>query len=140
MKAHGANHVNVLLPLLENYLNQPAPPTEGACGPSTGRRRCVCPDDGSGRGVLRALPRGVVVHDRIRESVIIMVGELCAFLAPTDPRVPHIINKLMAALATPSEQVQAAVAACLPALVKCIKDGAFWFSVPTRSGTNALGR
>ena len=46
------------------------------------------------------------VHDRIRESVIIMVGELCAFLAPTDPRIPHVINKLMAALGTPSEQVR----------------------------------
>jgi hypothetical protein len=46
------------------------------------------------------------VHDRIRESVILMVGELCAFLAPTDARVPHVINRLMAALSTPSEQVR----------------------------------
>ena len=66
----------------------------------------------------------MLVHDRIREAVILLVGELCAFLASTDPRIPHVINRLLAALGTPSEQVQAAVANCLPALVKSIKDGA----------------
>jgi len=31
MKAQGEKHINVILPLLEEYLNQPAPPSEGAC-------------------------------------------------------------------------------------------------------------
>eukprot|EP00123_Amoebidium_parasiticum_P018627 comp24257_c0_seq1/m.44983 comp24257_c0_seq1/g.44983 ORF comp24257_c0_seq1/g.44983 comp24257_c0_seq1/m.44983 type:complete len:2647 (-) comp24257_c0_seq1:496-8436(-) len=61
------------------------------------------------------------VHDHIRESVIICVGSLAKHLAPTDPKIPPTINKLVAALKTPSQQVQEAVAKCLPPLIQAIK-------------------
>jgi len=79
-----------MLPIVENYLNMPAPASE--------------------------------VHDRVRESVILLVGELAAFLAPTDPKVPSVLKQLLGTLTTPSEQVQMAVANCLPGLVKSLKD------------------
>ena len=63
------------------------------------------------------------VHDRIRESVIVLLGELGQFLKSDDPRIPNIVSKLVAALSTPSEQVQSAVGSCLPPLVKSLPDG-----------------
>lgn len=63
-------------------------------------------------------------HDSIRQSVIILTGSLAKHLAKTDPQVKPIFSKLMAALATPSQQVQQAVANCLPPLCGAMKDEA----------------
>ncbi|XP_047142571.2 stalled ribosome sensor GCN1 isoform X1 [Hydra vulgaris] len=63
-------------------------------------------------------------HDVIRQSVIILTGSLAKHLSKTDPKIKPIFLKLMAALTTPSQQVQEAVANCLPPLCLAIKDDA----------------
>lgn len=60
-------------------------------------------------------------HDRIRESVVILLGATAKHLEPSDPRIPTIVDKLLETLRTPSEPVQIAVAECLPPLVKVLK-------------------
>lgn len=58
------------------------------------------------------------VHDRIRESVVILYGDLACHLKPSDPRVTNIIDRLLSTLDTPNEFVQYAVSDCLAPLVK----------------------
>ena len=55
-------------------------------------------------------------YDIVRQSVVILMGGLARHLDKEDPKVKPIIGKLIAALATPSQQVQVAVANCLPPL------------------------
>ncbi|CAG8561777.1 6442_t:CDS:10 [Ambispora gerdemannii] len=61
-------------------------------------------------------------HDRIRESVVIWFGALARHLDANNTRIPIVIDKLLETLKTPSEAVQAAVADCLPPLIKTMKD------------------
>lgn len=55
--------------------------------------------------------------DYIKEAVVILLGRVARHLAPTDTRIPVIINRLVEALRTPAEQVQMAVSDCLSPLV-----------------------
>ena len=57
-------------------------------------------------------------YDIVRQSVVILMGGLARHLEKDDPKVRPIIGKLIAALVTPSQQVQEAVANCLPPLGK----------------------
>ncbi|KAL1450518.1 hypothetical protein WDU94_002871 [Cyamophila willieti] len=50
------------------------------------------------------------------------MGSLARHLEPTDARIKPIVKKLIEALSTPSQQVQEAVANCLPPLVNSVKD------------------
>ena len=56
--------------------------------------------------------------DRIKEAVVILFGRVARHLDESDSRIPSIVNRLVEALQTPSEQVQMAVSECLSPLVK----------------------
>lgn len=63
-------------------------------------------------------------YDNIRMSVVIIMGSLARHLDKDDEKIQPIVNKLLSALATPSQQVQEAVANCLPYLIPSMKDQA----------------
>lgn len=69
-------------------------------------------------GYLSKTVKKSEVHDRIRESVVIIYGALACHLKPSDPRVTEIIDRLISTLDTPNEFVQYAVSDCLAPLVK----------------------
>ncbi|KAF5004352.1 hypothetical protein FDECE_9156 [Fusarium decemcellulare] len=60
--------------------------------------------------------------DRVNEAVIIMYGALARHLTPGDPKIPTVIDRLVATLSTPSETVQYAIAECLPPLINSCPD------------------
>lgn len=62
--------------------------------------------------------------DSVRQSVVILMGSLARHLDRDDPKVKPIVSRLVDALSTPSQQVQEAVANCLPHLVPAVKDEA----------------
>ncbi|EPQ55338.1 ARM repeat-containing protein [Gloeophyllum trabeum ATCC 11539] len=55
--------------------------------------------------------------DYIKEAVVILFGRVARHLDRSDKRIPTIVDRLVEALKTPSEQVQIAVADCLGPLV-----------------------
>lgn len=59
--------------------------------------------------------------DYIKEAVIILFGRVARHMPPTDARIPIVVNRLVEALKTPSEQVQIAVSDCIAPLVPSIK-------------------
>lgn len=63
-------------------------------------------------------------YDNIRQAVVILMGSLARHLDKDDERIQPIVKRLLAALSTPSQQVQEAVANCLPHLMPSIKDEA----------------
>ncbi|XP_075424511.1 stalled ribosome sensor GCN1 isoform X2 [Ascaphus truei] len=63
-------------------------------------------------------------YDAVRQSVVILMGSLAKHLDKSDPKIKPIVAKLIAALSTPSQQVQESVAGCLPPLVPAIKEDA----------------
>ncbi|BGP36319.1 translational activator of GCN4 [Rhodotorula kratochvilovae] len=65
---------------------------------------------------------GDEAQDHITEALVILFGRLARHLDPADPRVKTVIGRLVDALKTPSEVVQAAVCDCLPPLIKVIKN------------------
>lgn len=63
-------------------------------------------------------------YDNIRQAVVILMGSLARHLDKDDERIQPIVRRLLAALSTPSQQVQEAVANCLPHLMPSVKDEA----------------
>ncbi|XP_078600399.1 stalled ribosome sensor GCN1-like [Branchiostoma floridae x Branchiostoma japonicum] len=63
-------------------------------------------------------------YDAVRQSVVILMGSLAKHLNKDDPKIKPIVAKLTETLSTPSQQVQEAVANCLPPLVPAIKSEA----------------
>lgn len=65
--------------------------------------------------------KGSKKQDRIRELVIILYGSLGRHLDASDERLTIIVDRLLATLDTPSEDVQYAVSECIAPLVKSIE-------------------
>ncbi|XP_055374977.1 eIF-2-alpha kinase activator GCN1 [Condylostylus longicornis] len=63
-------------------------------------------------------------YDNVRQAVVILMGSLARHLEKDDERIQPIVKRLLAALSTPSEQVQESVSNCLPHLMYSIKDEA----------------
>lgn len=62
--------------------------------------------------------------DNIRQAVVILMGSLARHLDKDDKRIGPIVQRLLAALSTPSQQVQEAVANCIPHLIPSLKEQA----------------
>lgn len=65
--------------------------------------------------------KGSKKQDRIRELVIILYGSLGRHLDASDERLTIIVDRLLATLDTPSEDVQYAVSECIAPLVKSLE-------------------
>ncbi|KAK7087777.1 stalled ribosome sensor GCN1-like [Littorina saxatilis] len=63
-------------------------------------------------------------NDTVRQSIVILMGNLARHLDSDNPKVKPIVAQLVSALSTPSQEVQESVANCLPPLVPSIKQGA----------------
>ncbi|XP_078730009.1 LOW QUALITY PROTEIN: stalled ribosome sensor GCN1 [Lampetra fluviatilis] len=63
-------------------------------------------------------------YDAVRQGVVILMGSLAKHLDRSDPKVKPIVAKLVAALSTPSQQVQESVANCLAPLVPAMREDA----------------
>lgn len=63
-------------------------------------------------------------YDNIRQAVVILMGSLARHLEKDDKRIEPIVKRLLSALSTPSQQVQEAVANCLPHLMPSVKEEA----------------
>ncbi|XP_055603671.1 eIF-2-alpha kinase activator GCN1 [Uranotaenia lowii] len=63
-------------------------------------------------------------YDNIRQAVVILMGSLARHLDKEDERIQPIVNRLISALSTPSQQVQESVANCLPHLIPSVKEQA----------------
>ena len=61
------------------------------------------------------------VNDIVKQSAVVLLGALAKHLEKTDPKIPNILDTLLAALSTPSQAVQQAVANCISPLVSAIK-------------------
>ncbi|KAF9561868.1 ARM repeat-containing protein [Agrocybe pediades] len=59
--------------------------------------------------------------DFIKEAVVILFGRVARHLDAADSRIPEIVDRLVDALKTPSEQVQIAVSECLSPLVTLMR-------------------
>jgi len=62
--------------------------------------------------------------DPVRQNVVILMGKLAKDMDKDSTKVKNILGQLIATLNTPSQQVQAAVAECLPPLLPAIKEDA----------------
>lgn len=66
---------------------------------------------------LAAKDQGTKAQDRIKQSVIILYGALARHLEASDQRLQEIVDRLLATLDTPSEDVQHAISECIAPLV-----------------------
>lgn len=67
---------------------------------------------------LETSDKATQTSDLLNEAVVVLYGSLARHLKAEDPRLQTVIKKLLAALPTPSESVQSAVAECLPPLIR----------------------
>ncbi|PGH33279.1 hypothetical protein GX50_03890 [[Emmonsia] crescens] len=76
---------------------------------------------------LETSDKGSEQSDWLNEAVIVLYGSLARHLKSGDKRVDIVIGKLLAALSTPSETVQFAVAECLPPVIRlsCTETGTY---------------
>ena len=95
-------------------------------------RACVALVDAQGRehiGVILPVAENFLkeapmtaAFDVLRQNCVLVLGYCARHLPPSDARIAPIVQQLLGALSTPSEQVQATVANCLHPLVPAIKE------------------
>ncbi|KAK6361403.1 translational activator of GCN4 [Orbilia blumenaviensis] len=73
-------------------------------------------------GTLEEPDSHVRAQDERNEAIIILYGSLAEHLEPGNKKIPSIVQRLFTTLSTPSENVQFAVAECLPPLVRASRD------------------
>ena len=66
-------------------------------------------------------PSTTETEDHIKEAVVILFGRVARHLDASDNRIPKIVERLVQALKTPSEQVQIAVSECISPLVRLMR-------------------
>lgn len=71
---------------------------------------------------LAAKDEGTKLQDRIKQSVIILYGALARHLDDNDSRLQEVVDRLIATLDTPSEDVQHAISECIAPLVPTFKE------------------
>ncbi|KAL3096934.1 hypothetical protein niasHS_002650 [Heterodera schachtii] len=98
IEKHGSHCVDELFPILENELSQMGV-AEKKKGPSEEIER----------------------NDNLRQGLVVLIGKLAQFLQGDDLKVRKIVARLIETLSTPSQPVQEAVAACLPALMPSLR-------------------
>ncbi|KAF5388930.1 hypothetical protein D9757_005118 [Collybiopsis confluens] len=81
-------------------------------------RSCIAPLISMFEEYLSRPSLATETGDHIKEAVVILFGRVARHLDASDPRIPTIIDRLVEALKTPSEQVQIAVSECISPLVK----------------------
>ncbi|SJL04273.1 uncharacterized protein ARMOST_07634 [Armillaria ostoyae] len=59
--------------------------------------------------------------DYLTEAVVILFGRIARHLDPSETHIPTIVDRLVEALKTPTEQVQITVSDCLSPLVRLIR-------------------
>ncbi|KAI9661249.1 MAG: translational activator of GCN4 [Bathelium mastoideum] len=72
---------------------------------------------------LEAPDSGSQFQDQVNEAVIVLYGAVARHLAPSDPKLPKVIIRLLATLSTPSETVQYATSQCLQPLARASIQG-----------------
>ena len=60
--------------------------------------------------------------DVVRQSAIVIMGNLARHLDAKHPKIRPVVHQLLAALSTPSEEVQKAVSSCIAPLVVSIDE------------------
>ncbi|TFK26296.1 translational activator GCN1 [Coprinopsis marcescibilis] len=66
-------------------------------------------------------PSTTETGDHIKEAVVILFGRVARHLDASDDRIPKIVDRLVEALKTPSEQVQIAVSECISPIVNLMQ-------------------
>ena len=59
--------------------------------------------------------------DKARQSLVILLGASAKHMDKTDPKIPEVLDSLLASLSTPSQSVQEAVGLCISPLMSAIK-------------------
>ncbi|KAE9398973.1 ARM repeat-containing protein [Gymnopus androsaceus JB14] len=84
-------------------------------------RSCIAPLIAMFEEHLSKPSQATEASDHIKEAVVILFGRVARHLDASDSRIPDIVERLVEALKTPSEQVQIAVSECLSPLVKFMR-------------------
>ena len=114
--AYGARHCRDIIAHLEGVLSATSSSNKGGKKDSYD---LVSESAGVGSGAgLGSGPSDVVSSDYRRQACVVLMGAAGRHLAPGDPAITSIAETLVAALSTPSEMVQRAVADCLVLLVQ----------------------
>ncbi|KAJ3828802.1 translational activator GCN1 [Lentinula raphanica] len=95
--------------------------TSGTIAVDLHGRSCIAPLIAMFEEYLGRSSPATATGDHIKEAVVILFGRVARHLDASDVRIPGIVNRLVEALKTPSEQVQIAASDCLSPLVNLMR-------------------